>query len=64
LRTKGQYRGGLPDGLWEEYFETGVKAREGAFQGGEKHGLWTGWNPDGTVQGTARYEDGRYMGRR
>jgi antitoxin component YwqK of YwqJK toxin-antitoxin module len=55
---------GLPDGLWEEYYETGGKAREGAFVNGERDGIWTGWKQDGTVQGTARYTQGRYAGPR
>lgn len=44
------------------WYESGIKASEGAYLNGKRHGQWTFWYPDGSRKLEAHYHQGREVG--
>lgn len=58
-RIRWQMRSGVHDGPVEAWYESGRPRMKGLRRNGREDGVWTWWSPDGAVERTCRYADGR-----
>jgi antitoxin component YwqK of YwqJK toxin-antitoxin module len=53
---------GVPDGIWQEWYETGEQKLSGTYSLGNKVGLWHGWHVNGQPSFQGTYKDGKEVG--
>lgn len=58
LRTEGEYRDGLEEGLWRDYHDNGFIACAGDYRKGLEQGLWRFFDRDGNEGPKVVYRDG------
>ena len=51
----GQYKAGLKNGNWTEYYDTGKMKSQGAYLGDKQVGKWSFFNEDGTISKTETF---------
>jgi len=52
----------VPDGIWQEWYETGEKKLQGTYSRGLKVGAWTGWHTNGKESLSGTYVNGKEEG--
>jgi antitoxin component YwqK of YwqJK toxin-antitoxin module len=55
------YKNGLADGTWKEWYKTGELKFEGAYKEGLNDGVWTQWYIDGRVQRKLTFVNGKLV---
>lgn len=60
VKTKGNYKDGKKDGLWENYIDEKLVWRVN-YKYGKEEGLWEYFNEDGSVEETENYKDGKLV---
>lgn len=55
---KSNWTDGMPNGLWEIYYDNGQLCRKGHFISGRRDGLWEYYNSDGELKGKGLWKDG------
>ena len=58
----GQYEEGHEQGVWREWYPTGVLRSELTFDSGQPDGLWSDWYEDGAPRSHGEYVDGEETG--
>ena len=55
LTSDGQYKAGLKNGNWTEYYDTGKMKSQGAYLDDKQVGKWVLFNEDGTISKTETF---------
>jgi len=61
LITKAEFKNGLKNGFFEDYFYNGQIGAQGNYKNGVRHGLWQFYGSDGRLTGSQRYKDGNLV---
>ena len=56
-----QYKDGLKEGIWIEWYPTGKRRSESNFKGGKQDGFWTYWYENGQKKSEHTYKDGEIV---
>ncbi|MDA8528605.1 toxin-antitoxin system YwqK family antitoxin [Opitutaceae bacterium] len=62
LKSKGSYKNGIEDGLWECYWVNGRLWQKGSFKNGKQDGLWVQYDDNGQLKSKGSYKDGERDG--
>ena len=62
LNTKGKYKDGKEDGLWEYYLKDGQLNSKGKYKDGKEDGLWEEYYTNGQLNKKGKYKDGKEDG--
>ena len=58
MKSKGPFKGGSEDGVWEFYFENGQLESKGSFKDGVQDGVWETYFEDGKLSKKESYVNG------
>ena len=62
LMSSKRYNGGVKDGVFATWYESGQKRSEGFWEDGKKIGKWYSWHSNGQVESEGSYIDDRKDG--
>jgi antitoxin component YwqK of YwqJK toxin-antitoxin module len=63
LRLSGNYKNGLKEGLWTEYYCAGEKQMETTYKNGKKNGPYTQWYANGQTKQQGEWHDDHFNGK-
>ena len=64
LYSRGNYKDGKKDGLWEGFWDNGQLEWRGYLKDGKEDGMWEGFDENGQIEFTSYYINGKKVKRK